>query len=163
MNSSRYFVTHIQNNQGKSALVGFGFRERDVAIDLLGNLQQFQRSIERELRAKSMKVKEIPKLGEGEKIHINLGTSKRKSTKASNVDKKTSCGPLLLKKPPKAAATEGNISSISDMDLAAKKDVLEVPEPESAMEQAAVSSEADDDFGDDWNDFQEATPSGSSS
>ncbi|KAL3942218.1 MAG: hypothetical protein SGBAC_003565 [Bacillariaceae sp.] len=145
-------------------MVGFGFRERDVAVDLLGNLQQFQRSIERELQAKNMKVKEIPKLGEGEKIHIKLGTSKRKSTKASNVNKKTSGGPFLLKKPPKAVgAPEGKMNSIPDMDMAAKKDVLEVSKPESTMEQAAVSNEADDDFGDDWNDFQEGTPSGSSS
>mmetsp|Transcript_27010 Transcript_27010/g.65552 ORF Transcript_27010/g.65552 Transcript_27010/m.65552 type:complete len:252 (-) Transcript_27010:310-1065(-) len=164
MDSSRYFVTHIQNNHGKSALIGFGFRDRDVAIDLLGNLQQFQKSIERELQAKSMKMKEIPRLGEGEKIHINLGTSRRKSAKAIKVEKKSSDGPFLLKKPPKFASTEGDISSgISDMDLAAKKDSFVVSEPESTVVETTVSSEMDDEFGDDWNDFQEATPSGSAS
>ncbi|CAJ1955131.1 unnamed protein product [Cylindrotheca closterium] len=169
MDSSRYFVTHIQNNQGKSALIGFGFRERDVAIDLLGNLQQFQKSIERELQAKSMKVKEIPKLGEGEKIHVNLGTSKRKSANASS-KKKNSGGPFLLKKPPKfASAEEDMISNVSDMDLAAKKGSFAGPEPESIAAQTtplSISGGADDEFdelGDDWNDFQEATQSGSPS
>lgn len=108
---------------------------------LEGNLHQFQKSIERELQAKNMKVAEVPKLQEGEKIHINLGTSKRKSTK-SKVEQKSNGGLFLLKKPPKFAGGS---------------------EVESTLTQATKSSGKDDDFGDDWNDFQEATPNGSRS
>eukprot|EP00536_Pseudo-nitzschia_multiseries_P007368 jgi/Psemu1/195502/e_gw1.173.50.1 len=64
--SSRYFVCKISqnnsnnannnnnnaNNTNRSANLGFGFRDREVALDLLGNLQQFKQSIERERRAK---------------------------------------------------------------------------------------------------------------
>ena len=55
MDSSRYFVTHITDGKGnRKAMIGFGFRERDVALDLLGNLLQFQKSIERGLKKRSL-------------------------------------------------------------------------------------------------------------
>ena len=56
------------------------YKNLDVAIDLVGNLQQFQKSIERELQAKNMKVKEIPKLAKGEKIAWSDLVSKRPGT-----------------------------------------------------------------------------------
>lgn len=105
LDSSRYFVTKImQQTDNRTALLGFGFRDRDVAIDLLGNLQQFQKSIQREMEAKHMKVAEIPTLKEGDKMHINLpggGTGRRK--KASTPSSAGGGGPFLLKKPPKVA------------------------------------------------------------
>ncbi|OEU18236.1 hypothetical protein FRACYDRAFT_153835, partial [Fragilariopsis cylindrus CCMP1102] len=57
LDSSRYFVTKIQqggsvNNSNRTINLGFGFRDREIAIDLLSNVQQFQKSIERELNAK---------------------------------------------------------------------------------------------------------------
>lgn len=164
--SSRYFVTHIENNTGKSVLIGFGFRDRDVAIDLLGNLQQFQKSIEREIQAKNMKVKEIPKLGEGEKIHVNLTGSQRKSTIVAKGDgeKKSGGAPILLKKPPTFTAKERDIRvSMGDMDLEAVHDDQSSSESEGAVARSVVSdfaSEFDDSDGDDdWNDFQEAASS----
>jgi hypothetical protein len=172
--SSRYFVTHIENNTGKSALIGFGFRERDVALDLLGNLQQFQKSIERELQAKNMKVKEIPKLGAGEKIHVNLNDSQKKSTIVAKGDgeKKWSSGaPILLKKPPKFTAEERNIHlSMGDIDLEADHEDHSSSESEGAVARSVVSDfaggfdDSDDSNGDDdWNDFQEANQPAASS
>jgi hypothetical protein len=106
LDSSRYFVTKITTP--KPILLGFGFRDRDVAIDLLGNLQQFQKSIERELQAKHMKVVQVKTLAEGEKMHIKIPGAAAASSKKSPTRKKkptegSGGGPLLLKKPPPGA------------------------------------------------------------
>ena len=129
LDSSRYFVTKIlQSNTTnettttptRTALLGFGFRDRDIALDLLGNLQQFQRSIQREVEAKLLKKKftAIPQLGRHEKIHIssmpgsqNSGSSRSKTTtKKHNTTATTprtagqgGGGGLLVKKPPPGA------------------------------------------------------------
>lgn len=129
----------------------------------MGNLQQFQKSIERELQAKNMKVKEIPKLAEGEKIHIDLGGSKKKSSIVPKADKKSggSSTPILLKKPPKFEIEESNIHlSMGEMALDADNASLS-SESEGAVARSVVtdftgfSDGSDDD--DDWNDFQEAS------
>jgi adaptin ear-binding coat-associated protein 1/2 len=124
LDSSRYFVCKIQQQQqhqtGKTAILGFGFRDRDVAMDLLGNLQQFQHSIEREIHAKHLKVREIPTLQEGEQMHIHLpgGMGKTPSRKNTVTNTKTTSssssslssnmgggGAFLLKKPPPSAGS----------------------------------------------------------
>jgi hypothetical protein len=148
-------------------LIGFGFRERDVAIDLVGNLQQFQKSIERELQAKNIKVKEIKKLGEGEKIHIDLGGRKKKSSivakgDANNGDRSGSTP--LLKKPPTFVLEERDLRvSMGSMNLNAGNDGhSSSEESEGAVARSVVSdfggfssSDSNDDIHD-WNDFQEA-------
>lgn len=114
MDSSRYFVCKIlQSNpndttkKARTALLGFGFREREIAIDLLGNLQQFRQSIDRELEAKDLasKTKAIPTLAEGEKIHISLPGGKGKTMKSPRTTSLKGSGgtPILLKKPPPSA------------------------------------------------------------
>ena len=180
MDSSRYFVTKITSNS-KTARIGFGFRDRDVAIDLLGNLQQFQKSIARELQAKNLKVAEIPKLAAGEKIHIQFGksggTKPRKSTSKASSSSGT---PLLLKKPPKATSEEPTTVQVrmetqtgatgeDDDDDNDEKDqdihkVLSADHKSVASEDSNVAqankSIAALDFGDDdadeWDDFQSA-------
>jgi Protein of unknown function (DUF1681) len=136
MDSSRYFVVQIQQQQQqqhasggaiKSVYVGFGFRDRDIALDLLGNLQQFQKSIQREQQAKTMKVAEIPKLADGEKIHISLFGSSSPHTNNNNhkttdiPKKKTKSGTgtggpiVLLKKPPKVeTSATGTTNATTD-------------------------------------------------
>ncbi|KAG7348954.1 DUF1681 domain containing protein [Nitzschia inconspicua] len=136
LDSSRYFVTKISQQQqpnNRTALLGFGFRDRDVAIDLLGNLQQFQKSIQRELQAKTMKVTEIPTLKQGDKIHINLPTKGNNATttttttdtashrtprkKAATTTPTTNAGgsgPFLLKKPPPPPpSTDGGAATVA--------------------------------------------------
>ena len=123
MDSSRYFVCKIlQSNpndattKNRTALLGFGFREREIAIDLLGNLQQFRQSIDRELEAKHLasKTKAIPTLAEGEKIHISLPGSKGKTSVVKSprmvATKGSSSGtPILLKKPPSSSSSSSSI------------------------------------------------------
>ena len=170
VDSSRYFVTHISAQGGKTAMIGFGFRERDVAIDLLGNLQQFQKSIERELQAKHMKVAEIPKLAKGEKIHISFGGNnhdgkkKEKSVIVKDDGSKKAPGgavPLLLKKkPPKFTPEERNVRlSMGDCDIAAEHEEHSSSESDVAQAESvddSLGNSTDDD--DDWGDFKEAAP-----
>ena len=123
MDSSRYFVCKIlKSSEGvtKTALLGFGFRDRDIAIDLLANLQQFRQSIDRELEAKELasKTKAIPTLGQGEKIHVRIPGSKGKTTtvKSPSTTSKPSVGrPILLKKPPKGA-DEPAVATAEDLE-----------------------------------------------
>jgi adaptin ear-binding coat-associated protein 1/2 len=130
VDTSRYFVTRIQGptkDGGKkgghgaaaSALIGFGFRERDTAVDFRESIQFYQRAMQREQKAdqSSQHASEysIPKLGEDEKIHVNFGGAGGKKKKVSATITKAPAGgssapspgasgsssaPLLLKKPP---------------------------------------------------------------
>jgi adaptin ear-binding coat-associated protein 1/2 len=130
VDTSRYFVTRIQGptkDGGKkgghgaaaSALIGFGFRERDAAVDFRESIQFYQRAMQREQKAdqSSQHVSgySIPKLGEDEKIHVNFGGAGGKKKKVSATITKapavgssapsadasgSSSAPLLLKKPP---------------------------------------------------------------
>jgi len=121
MDTSRYFVCKIlQSNpnaaettssNNRTAILGFGFRERDIAIDLLGNLQQFKQSIDRELEAKDLasKTKAIPTLAEGEKLHIRIpGGREGRSPKTKSSKGSFSGTPILLKKPPPSADSDNN-------------------------------------------------------
>lgn len=152
MDSSRYFVVQVQA-AGKSAYVGFGFRDRDVAIDLLGNLQQFQKSIQREQQAKHMKVAEIPKLAAGEKIHISFGNKqpggKKKQHKPSGGG---GGGPILLKKPPKVdRSDQGTINATDTVTEDLKKVDLKDTSSESATAPTGNVAEEDE-----WGDFEQA-------
>ena len=131
----------------------------------MGNLQQFQKSIERELQAKNMKVKEIPKLAEGEKIHIDLGGGKKSKIVNQGGKKNESSSkstPVLLKKPPKFTAEERDIRlSMGDMDLDANHESQHSSsESEGAVARSVVSDFSgfsdSDNNDDDWNDFQQA-------
>lgn len=119
VDSSRYFVITIQNEKGQEAKLGFGFREREQAVDMREAFQYYEKSIQRQKEASKESVINtniIPKLKEGEKIHINVKSSTSSSTtsphKLSSTtitgDKKSKSGggvPLLLKKPPPPAGS----------------------------------------------------------
>lgn len=182
MDSSRYFVTQIQNQgsgtgTSRSVYVGFGFRDRDVALDLLGNLQQFQKSIQREQQAKSMKVTEIPKLAEGEKIHISFGkvgggggdSSEKKSRSGGGG---SAAGPMLLKKPPKVEVTPSctiNTFVVGEEQVELNMENINLQDDHKSV--ASTDSEGahaanddgdlgdnddDDDDEEEWDDFQQA-------
>jgi len=168
MDSSRYFVCKIlQSNpndttkKSRTALLGFGFRERDIAIDLLGNLQQFRQSIDRELEAKDLasKTKAIPTLGEGEKLHISLPGSKGKSSTVKSPKPKSSGGgtPILLKKPPPSAAAidlpespmspfaDGKRFSLSAMECPMQSMTLKIGPKADTIDEKATSTGGEDD------------------
>ena len=168
MDSSRYFVVQIQagtTTTTKSAYVGFGFRDRNVALDLLGNLQQFQKSIQREEQAKTMKVAEIPKLAEGEKMHISFGNSSSKKPTTNNAPEKKSKsisggsggGPILLKKPPKVVETASSVGSTNAMTevTSGLEKVKLVEEPSTADVESKAGGNSDDDD-EAWGDFEQA-------
>lgn len=168
MDSSRYFVCKIlQSNpndatkKSRTALLGFGFREREIAIDLLGNLQQFRQSIDRELEAKDLasKTKAIPTLAEGEKIHISLpGGKGGKSTTVKSPKPKGSGTPVLLKKPPPGASAidlpespmspfaDGKRFSLSAMECPMTSMTLKLgPKTDTIDEKAPSGGDGSDD------------------
>ena len=146
VDSSRYFVTQLVQNdtttptagtaapnsppsspkqQSKRTVwIGFGFRNRDSAVDLLGVLQQFSKSIDREIEAKkkvdlAQQHLSQTRLHDGDKIHIVFGSKEKskivhdndsssKKEKKKNGNNNNTVGGtggngggvLLLKKPP---------------------------------------------------------------
>lgn len=177
MDSSRYFVCKIlQSNPSdptkktRTALLGFGFRERDIAIDLLGNIQQFRQSIDRELEAKELasKTKAIPTLAQGEKIHISLPGSKGKtsvvkSPKVTSSKSGSSTTPILLRKPPPSAGgasssielppsplspfvDDGKRFSLSAMECPMQSMTLKIgPKADTIDENTPAAGDRDDD------------------
>jgi len=80
LDSGRYFVLRITNDQGRHAFVGIAFNERNDAFDFNVALSEFKRELEREQEANS----DIPvgpmrdmSLKEGEKIKIKINTKKK--------------------------------------------------------------------------------------
>lgn len=108
VDSSRYFVVKIQGGGGREALVGFGFRDRDQAIDMRESIQHYERSIKRELEGGAkFDSFSVPKMNDGEKIHVNRG-GKSTISKQESASKAKGSGavPLLKKKPPSSPDTE---------------------------------------------------------
>mmetsp|Transcript_17011 Transcript_17011/g.47094 ORF Transcript_17011/g.47094 Transcript_17011/m.47094 type:complete len:255 (-) Transcript_17011:750-1514(-) len=167
VDSSRYFVTQLWSNdpaqKRRTAFIGFGFRERDNALDLLQSLQGFQRSIQREHDAKAMIDKAasnvMPTLKAGEKMHISFG-SKKKSTIVKGGGKRPSQSgdgpkkPFLLKKPPPGGNPAPTVAPQQQQRQAQTQ-------PETATSAASEGADGggnadggDDDENDvDWGDF----------
>ena len=102
VDSSRYFVVKIQGDGGREALIGFGFRDREKATDLRESLDHYEKSIQREAEAGSSKLGSyhVPKLEDGEQIHVDVGKKKGKSTVVKKEKTGDGAIPLLSKKPP---------------------------------------------------------------
>jgi Protein of unknown function (DUF1681) len=114
VDSSRYFVVKIQSAGGREALIGFGFRDRDQATDLRECLQYYERSIQREREANNNDSNKqslsgsfsIPKMAEGEKIHVSKSGKTTTIKKGSKDGSTRSAVPLLMKKPPPPSSPE---------------------------------------------------------
>jgi Protein of unknown function (DUF1681) len=131
VDSSRYFTLRILAPNGRDeVLIGFGFRDRDPAIDLRESLQHYESAMRRQAEAAlastasydetseslppSSTFSSIPKLAKGEKIHINLGREsqvKPKKTSDSTIDTGNNRPMLLLKKPPPSAESNSTPNS----------------------------------------------------
>lgn len=170
IDSSRYFTLRISNG-GREALIGFGFRDRDQAIDLRESLQHYEGSLRREYEANTMNRNDntstiskytIPKLADGERIHIWTGKSgdsnKTAKSKQKTTDSPTkSDRPILLKKPP-PSSTSSSINEISSQlsnDLSSRRNVTSTiaattQQPDGTMDkQVAQEHQAADNFDDD--------------
>ena len=107
LDSGRYFVLRIQNEQGKHAFIGIAFNERNDAFEFNVALQEFKTQNERE-SAPSANVSTIPlrdlSLKEGEKIKINIAKKKKEdgTTDLLNVSSASTSKPSggLLAPPP---------------------------------------------------------------
>jgi adaptin ear-binding coat-associated protein 1/2 len=185
VDSSRYFVTSlISSDVKKKAWIGFGFRNREAALDLLGVLQQFSKSIEREVEAKQ-KVDQAQQqlnrtsLQAGDKIHIVFGSKEKSSIVKNSISTTTKApkstsqkkedgiatsttsprgGLLLLKKPPGYHSQEEN----GKVEASLEQNSSLTPPPSTGVPQstdseaavAGTSIEGDLDFGDDNEDKQ---------
>ena len=101
VDSSRYFTLKISGQGGREATIGFGFRDREVATDLRESTQHYEASIRREVEAAETLANapkySIPKLAEGEKIHVNTGKEGSSRAKKPSQSGKV---PILKKPPP---------------------------------------------------------------
>ena len=103
VDSSRYFSLKIQGAGGREATIGFGFRDRDQATDLRESLQHYEKSLSREKNAKSLAGSfSIPKMEDGEKIHVNRAGKSTITTKCKEAGGRSGAVPLLKKPPPPA-------------------------------------------------------------
>ena len=183
VDSSRYFTLKISGQGGREATIGFGVRDRDVATDLREAVQHYERAMRREEEGATATTLQysIPKLADGEKIHIKTNSSTGKSE--SSRPKKSPAGgksggvPLLLRKPPPSAAAspvneeeekspntamEKLTINVDDVDL--EKDAKNGTEqqqgqPDDDNSGAAVKDCDDVDDDDDWesSEFQSAS------
>jgi adaptin ear-binding coat-associated protein 1/2 len=178
VDSSRYFTLKIAGQGGREATIGFGFRDRDVATDLRESIQHYEASIRREVEATETFLANapkysIPKLAEGEKIHVNTGrdggSGSHRIKKEGGISSPSSSNkgiPLLLKKPPPSGPTDRPSSmnntnndpvealaiDIGNIDIQADGGA-----PNSDDSSGAAVYEGDDD---DWDtEFKSATPS----
>lgn len=116
IDSSRYFTLKIAGQGGREATIGFGFRDREVATDLRESTQHYEASIRREAEAAETLANapkySIPKLAEGEKIHVNTGKDGGAKAKKQNQTGSKKSVPLLKKPPPSPPGdTSTNVGS----------------------------------------------------
>jgi Protein of unknown function (DUF1681) len=173
IDSSRYFTLRISNG-GREALIGFGFRDRDQAIDLRESLQHYEASMRREYEASTMNSNDntasttskytIPRLADGERIHIRTGKSgdniKSTKSKSKTTDSPTkSDRPILLKKPPPSSSN----TSMDEITLQLSNDLSDTcrvttttreaqQSHDARAKQAVPANEATDNYDDDdWD------------
>lgn len=173
--SSRYFVVRISDeNTGRHASIGMGFRERDDASNFRVALQEYERSLQRERTAEAIhmayegeidgdrKPSPSPEIGnltlkDGEKIHIDL---KGKSTTIVEMpanklaSSKGSSGALpLLKKPPPSPAIpqlqQAEVNEVGGINL---DDAISDVASSYCGSEGAVEGRLTDD--EEWNDFE---------
>jgi hypothetical protein len=164
--SSRYFVIRISDeNSGREAHIGMGFRERNDALNFKMSLQDYENAMRKE--AISLEMENSSKGGdsaqdtesasdddspdklsvskltlkEGERIHINLkgieGKRRRKSGGGAALGPKS----MLLKKPPSLATGSVSVSEEGQNE--------KINEP--------TKGEASNLTDDDWGDFEGVT------
>ena len=174
--SSRYFVVRISDeNTGRHASIGMGFREREDASNFRVALQEYERSLQRERTAEAIhmayegettdgdrKQSPLPEIGnltlkEGENIHIDLKgksttivekpTSKLATTKGSR-----GALPLLKKPPPSPAMTQVQQTVVNEVGGINLDDAISEVDSSYCGSEGAVEGCLTDD--EEWNDFE---------
>mmetsp|Transcript_15799 Transcript_15799/g.23252 ORF Transcript_15799/g.23252 Transcript_15799/m.23252 type:complete len:292 (-) Transcript_15799:68-943(-) len=189
VDSSRYFAVKIEDlKTSRTAHIGVGFRERDDASNFRMALQDYERSMQREIQAEAMhhKYEEEEQVGdkvidavpqvlskltlkEGEKIYLNIKGHEKSENSKKKITVSSSGGPVpLLKKPPPPASAVLDtpyadcVVSLKELE----KDNLKSSSSSSEVgSECAVASEVDtirdveDDDEDDWTEFESSTSS----
>jgi hypothetical protein len=174
--SSRYFVVRISDeNTGRHATIGMGFRERDDASNFRVALQEYERSLQRERTAEAIhmayegettdgdrKPSPLPEirnltLKEGEKLHIDLkGKSTTIVEKPANklASSKGSGGalPLLKKPPPSPAIAPVQHAVVNEVGGINLDDAISEVDSSYCGSEGAVEGRLTDD--EEWNDFE---------
>lgn len=174
VDSSRYFTLKIVAPDGaREAIIGFGFRDRDQATDLREAMQHYENAMHREALSSALAAMAtttlvegapeyksiIPKLAEGEKIHIYTGKKesgtgshssiikpKKKDAASTNT---TGSVPRLLKKPPSSPESEAK-QVVNDAALLLQQtQQLENAVAATSLEEVAGAGDNEDD--DDWD------------
>ncbi|CBY40597.1 unnamed protein product, partial [Oikopleura dioica] len=135
--SSRYFVLRIQN-QGRSAFIGIGFRDRGDSFDFNVALQDHYKWVKNS--NEPAEPSNVPKLNlglaEGQTFKINLAG---KMNADRERPKPTSTSGISLLPPPPSKSNPGAAPSGNLLNLAA---------PPQAAAQPTSSTSTEDDFGD---------------
>ena len=120
IDSSRYYVLKIKNQQGKHAFIGLAFDTRDQAFDFNVALQEYEKDKQRAKDEKegkfiandvtSSQPSRDLSLKEGQKLSISLpGGSKKKRSPNTNSQSNTGGGGLItLAPPPSGGSTTDN-------------------------------------------------------
>ena len=157
VDSSRYFALKIQGAGGREATIGFGFRDRDEATDLRESLQHYKKSLTREEAAKSLTGSfSIPKMEDGDKIHVNLA-GKSPSKRKSKPNTSSGSSPFLLKKPPPPAENDQaskEKDAVERMDFSMSQVNLDAPKADDDSDNSGRAVYAGEDGDDDWDDTE---------
>ncbi|KAL3785777.1 hypothetical protein HJC23_007333 [Cyclotella cryptica] len=140
VDSSRYFALRIRDpNSGREAFIGIGFRERLDATNFRMSMEDYVNSIRRECKAEELRKKYEESteenslkdseektetdqmnsqshftLKEGEKIHINIKSSKPRTKRQPMSSSGTGLTGLRLPPPPASAARSTSDPAPSD-------------------------------------------------
>ena len=123
IDSSRYYVLKIKNQQGKHAFIGLAFDTRDQAFDFNVALQEYEKDKQREKDEKEGKLvgnegtssqpSRDLSLKEGQKLSISLpGSSKKKRSPKTTSQSNTGGGLITLAPPPTDSTGENKFGSL---------------------------------------------------
>mmetsp|Transcript_1826 Transcript_1826/g.2731 ORF Transcript_1826/g.2731 Transcript_1826/m.2731 type:complete len:302 (+) Transcript_1826:70-975(+) len=182
--SSRYFVIRISDeNTGREAHVGMGFRERNEALNFKMSLQDYEKTMRKEAMVDGLSSSSsadsstlspqdkhdtgesndatqaidlgVSKLSlkEGETIHVNIKGAKSKPRKKTQGGG-SGPGGFLLKKPPPPTSLEG--ATPDDAEEQVNSTDLGCVEDSPAATQAvdATVRDSSNDDDDEWGDFE---------
>uniref|UniRef100_A0A7S3PTX7 NECAP PHear domain-containing protein n=1 Tax=Chaetoceros debilis TaxID=122233 RepID=A0A7S3PTX7_9STRA len=178
--SSRYFVIRISDqNSGKEAHIGVGFRERNDALNFKMSLQDYERSMKKESIASAsfdddndaddrtedssndgsgsgigpsdLGVSKLS-LKEGEKIHVNIkGVSASAKPRKKSIGSGTNGLGFALKKPPPPPSSLGANTKVVEVvnTDSIERNTLTIPTASSILAVASSSDNVEDSEDDD--------------
>ncbi len=159
LDSGRYFVLRLQNDQGKHAFIGIAFNERNDAFEFNVSLQEFRAEIQREnqpIVAPTSQLRDLS-LKEGEKIHINV--PKKKAADTGDSSHSSGSSGSLLAPPPGNKFTLAPPKGMKLPPPGASTSSFNTATTTSAATATATSTSGSGSSSVDWNSFSSAPSS----